>query len=146
MRQQYWDAGNSIFMACIHALTDRQAKLKAVKLQQKLDKMKAGAKKLIDLADALPDSAQRQDVEKLIKDSSKQAEAMKQLAEEAEDVEMVDLVTDWNKNLIFTTEKLKKQYSQTSWATDTRDTSGERPKPIFVKKETLVYPPVPQYQ
>ena len=61
---------------------------------------------------------------------------MKQLADEAEDVEMVDLVRDWNKKLIFTTEKLKKQYSQTSWAKDTRDTSGERPKPIFVKKET----------
>ena len=65
--------------------------------------MKAGAEKLIDLANTLPDSAQRRDVEKLIDDSNKQAQAMKQLAEEAEDVEMVDLVTDWNKKLIFTT-------------------------------------------
>ena len=61
---------------------------------------------------------------------------MKQLAEEAEDVEMVDLVSDWNKKLIFTTEKLKKTYSQTNWTKDSRDTSGERPKPIFVKKQT----------
>ena len=31
-------------MSCIRVLTDWQAKLKAVKLQQKLDKMKAGAR------------------------------------------------------------------------------------------------------
>ena len=58
----------------------------------------------------------------MIADGHKQAQAMKQLAEEAEDVEMVDLVTDWNKKLIFTTEKLKKTYSQTNWTKESRDT------------------------
>ena len=42
-RQQYWDVGYAAFMICIRAMTDRQAKLKAIKLQQRLDKMKAGA-------------------------------------------------------------------------------------------------------
>ena len=100
--------------------------------------MKAGAEKLIDLANTLPDSAQRRDVEKLIDDSNKQAEAMKKLADEAEDVEMVDLVTDWNKKLIFTTEKLKKTLTpRPTGLRSSRDTSGERPKPSICEERNL---------
>ena len=122
-------------MVCVRALTDRQAKLKAVKLQRKVDKMKAGAEKLIELANRLPDDAHKREVEKLIDDSNRQADALKELAEEAEDVEMVDLATDWKEKLVFTAQKLKQQFPQNSWTKESREAS-ERPKPIFVKKES----------
>ena len=118
-------------MDCVRALSDRRAKLKAVKLQKKVDKMKAGAVKRIGLADALPENAQRREVEKLIDDTSRQANELKELADEAEDVEMVDLATDWNKKLVFTSQKLKTQFPQSSWTKESREASGERPKPFF---------------
>ena len=136
-RQQYWDVGYAAFMLCYRAITDRQAKLQTDKLQRKLDRMKAGAEKLIDIADNMPNGAQKKDFEKLIDDSNRQAEELKKLADETVDVEMLDLVADWNKKLVFTAEKLKKTYSQTDWSKRFRDTSGERPRPIFkTEKET----------
>ena len=132
----YWDVGYAAFMICYRAITDLASQApRQTSSEQRLDQMKAGAEKLIDIADNMPNGAQKRDFEKLIDDGNKQAEALKKLAEEAVDVEMLDLVSDWNKKLVFTTEKLKKTYSQTNWTKESRDTSGERPKPIF-KKET----------
>ena len=72
-------------------------------------------------------------MEKMILDGNQQVEDMKKLAEESEDVEMIDLVADLNKKLVFSKEKLKKAYSQIK--PGSRDNSSDRPKPIF-KKET----------
>ena len=109
-RQTYWDIGYAAFMICYRAITDRQAKLQTDKLQRRLDKMRAGAEKLIDIADNMPNGAQAKDFEKLIDDGNRQAEELKKLADETVDVEMLDLVSDMNKKLVFTTEKLKKTF------------------------------------
>ena len=106
--QTHWDVGYAAFMICYRAITDRQAQLQTEKLQRRLDLMKAGAEKLIDTADNLPSDAQKRDLEKLIDDGSKQAQELKKLADETGDVDMLDLVADMNKKLVFTTEKLKK--------------------------------------
>ena len=127
-RQNAWDMGHTLYTFCVQEYMERQGELKAERLQKKADKVRAGAEKLVQLADGIPDDAHIKDIEKLIVESNRQVDALKELSDEAEDVEMVDLANDWKAKLVLTSKKLKQQFMKAKEATG-------RPKPSFKSED-----------
>ena len=106
-RQQAWDMGHTLYTYCVHEYMERQGELKAERLQKKAEKVQAGAEKLVQLANKISDDTHVKDIEKLIVESNRQVDALKEISKEASDVDMIDLANDWTSKLVLSSKKLK---------------------------------------
>ena len=91
----------------VYDYADRKKQLRAEKLRKKAAEATAGVKELIDLAEQIDITGDPRDIEELIGENKKQADALDSIADETGELELIERLAVLKARLTTSSKKLR---------------------------------------
>ena len=109
VRQEAWDKGHALMTSSVYDYADRKKELRAEKLRKKAAEAKVGVKELIDLAGQIDITGDPRDIEELIGENKKQADALDSIPEKTGELELIEEMAVLKARLTTSSKKLRQQ-------------------------------------